>query len=153
ARVRCSPSRCRSRREMAADLATILVVDDEPAIRRVLRSGLGVQGYSIVEADNAAPARPALSPETPDLVILHLGLPDADGLDLIREIREGSRVPIIVLSIRGGEGTKVTALDLGADDYVTKPFGMDELLARIRAALRHALQRQGEEPVFRSGDL
>jgi two-component system KDP operon response regulator KdpE len=132
----------------------VLVVDDEPAIRRFLRAGLGAQGYVITEVDKGLPALDVVRRNGTDMVVLDLGLPDIDGLEVIKRIRaSGSAVPIVVLSIRGAEAGKVEALDLGADDYVTKPFGIDELLARIRAAQRHMLQRQGELPVFRSGDL
>jgi len=138
---------------MSANPVTILVVDDEPAIRRLLRTSLTAQGYRIVEAETAAAALAEIRDHPPDVVILALGLPDRDGLDVIATVRQSSAVPIIVLSSRGDERAKVEALELGADDYVTKPFGMAELVARIRAALRHGLQAQGEEPVFRSGDL
>lgn len=132
----------------------ILVIDDEPPIRKLLRTGLSTQGYEITDATNGRTALEALAREEPDLVILDLGLPDMAGHDLLRVIREGhERVPIVVLSSRDDERGKVLALDLGADDYVTKPFGMNELLARMRAALRHRLQEQGERPVFRTGEL
>lgn len=138
---------------MTAAPVKVLVIDDEPPIRKLLRMGLSTQGYQILEASNGKTALECLA-LNPDLVILDLGLPDIQGLDLLRTIRSRSeRVPIIVLSSRGDEAAKVEALDLGADDYVTKPFGMDELLARMRAALRHQLQVQGERPVFRVGDL
>jgi two-component system KDP operon response regulator KdpE len=131
----------------------ILVVDDEPPIRKLLRTGLGAQGYEVLDAPSGKAALELLA-RKPDLVILDLGLPDIDGLELLRSIRhlQGS-LPIVVLSSRGDEAGKVAALDLGADDYVTKPFGMDELLARMRAALRHQLQAHGEQPIFRVGDL
>ena len=131
----------------------ILVVDDEPPIRKLLPTGLGAQGYEVLDAPSGKTALELLA-EKPDLVILDLGLPDIDGLELLRRIRklQGS-LPIVVLSSRGDEAGKVAALDLGADDYVTKPFGMDELLARMRAALRHQLQAHGEQPIFRVGDL
>jgi two-component system, OmpR family, KDP operon response regulator KdpE len=132
---------------------TVLVVDDEPPIRRFLRTTLAAEEYRVVEADAAAPALRLLVSEKPDLVILDLGLPDRSGIELIKEIRKTSTVPILVLSARHDERSKVEALDLGADDYVAKPFGMAELLARLRAALRHAFQTQGELPVFVSGDL
>ena len=132
---------------------TVLVVDDEPPIRRFLRTSLVASGYRIVEADNAAGALRLLAGEKPDLVILDLGLPDRSGLEVIAEIRRTSTVPILVLSARHDEQSKVEVLDLGADDYVSKPFGMDELMARLRAALRHAFQAQGELAVFVSGDL
>lgn len=132
----------------------ILVVDDEPAIRRFLRAGLGAQGYLITELETGLPAVDVVHRGGTDLIILDLGLPDMDGLEVIRRIRgAGYAVPIVVLSSRGDEAAKVEALDLGADDYVTKPFGIDELLARVRAAQRHMLQQQGEHPVFHSGDL
>jgi two-component system, OmpR family, KDP operon response regulator KdpE len=131
----------------------VLVVDDEPPIRKLLRMGLTAQGYQTLEAANGKAALDLLK-ETPDLIILDLGLPDTLGHDLLRTIRARNEgVPIIVLSSRGDEASKVQALDLGADDYVTKPFGMDELLARMRAALRHQLQTHGERPVFKVGDL
>jgi two-component system KDP operon response regulator KdpE len=132
----------------------ILVVDDEPAIRRFLRAGLGAQGYVFTEVETGLPAIDVARRGGADLIVLDLGLPDIDGLDVIRRIRAaGAAVPIVVLSSRGDEAAKVDALDLGADDYVTKPFGIEELLARIRAALRHRLQQQGEHPLFHAGDL
>ena len=138
---------------MSSPPLKVLIVDDEPPIRKLLRMGLGTQGYHIIDAPNAKTALELMSAE-PDLVILDLGLPDMQGIDLLRQIRQlREDVPIVVLSSRGDEVAKVEALDLGADDYVTKPFGMDELLARIRAALRHQLQVQGERPVFKLGDL
>ena len=138
---------------MSAAPLRVLVVDDEPPIRKLLRMGLGTQGYEILEASNGKTAL-ALAAADPDLIILDLGLPDIQGLDLLRMLRsQNERVPIVVLSSRGDEAAKVQALDLGADDYVTKPFGMDELLARMRAALRHQLQVQGERPIFRLGEL
>jgi len=131
----------------------VLVIDDEPPIRKLLRMGLTAQGYQITEAGNGKTAL-ELMREAPDLIILDLGLPDIQGHELLRTIRSRNEsVPVVVLSSRGDEAGKVQALDLGADDYVTKPFGMDELLARIRAALRHQLQLQGERPIFRVGDL
>jgi two-component system KDP operon response regulator KdpE len=130
-----------------------MIVDDEPPIRKLLRMGLRTQGYDILEASNGKIALDLLGQE-PALIILDLGLPDIQGHDLLRLIRgRNDSVPIVVLSSRGDEAGKVQALDLGADDYLTKPFGMDELLARMRAALRHQLQVHGERPVFRSGDL
>ena len=142
-----------SRNWRMANAYTVLVVDDEPPIRRFLRTSLGAAGYRVVEAEDAAGAMRLLAAEKPDLVILDLGLPDKSGLELIGEIRKTSAVPIVVLSARHDERSKVEALDLGADDYVGKPFGMAELMARMRAALRHAFQAQGELPVFVSGDL
>lgn len=132
----------------------VLIVDDEPAIRRFLKASLGAQGFDLVEAQDAAGALAHMSRGAFDILVLDLGLPDMDGLEVIRKLRdEGSAVPIIVLSSRSDEVAKVRALDLGADDYVTKPFGVDELLARVRAALRHRLQQQGERPIFRVADL
>jgi two-component system KDP operon response regulator KdpE len=138
---------------MSAAPIKVLVIDDEPPIRKLLRMGLTTQGYEILEASNGKIALEKLA-EEPALIILDLGLPDIQGHDLLRAIRaRNEAVPIVVLSSRGDEAGKVQALDLGADDYLTKPFGMDELLARLRAALRHQLQVQGERPVFRAGDL
>jgi two-component system KDP operon response regulator KdpE len=138
----------------ATDKTPILVVDDEPAIRRLLRTSLTAQGYNVLEAETGEEAIAAIGGEKPEALILDLGLPDVDGLDVIRRIRaSGSKLPIIVLSSRGDERGKVEALDLGADDYLTKPFGIAELVARIRTALRHRIQQQGGEPVFKSGTL
>ena len=126
----------------------ILIVDDEPPIRRLLRTGLGTQGYEVIDAATGQEALTALAQE-PDLMILDLGLADMQGLDVLRIMRErGSAVPVLILSSREDEAGKVKAFDLGADDYVTKPFGMNELLARVRTALRHRLQVQGERPIF-----
>jgi two-component system, OmpR family, KDP operon response regulator KdpE len=137
----------------AAAPIKVLVVDDEPPIRKLLRMGLTSQGYNIVEASNGKAAL-ELMREAPDLIILDLGLPDIQGHELLRTIRaRDESVPVVVLSSRGDEAGKVQALDLGADDYVTKPFGMNELLARMRAALRHQLHVQGERPIFGVGDL
>ena len=138
---------------MSAAPIKVLIIDDEPPIRKLLRMGLTTQGYDILEASNGKIALEKLE-EAPALIILDLGLPDVQGHELLRTIRaRNEAVPIVVLSSRGDEAGKVQALDLGADDYLTKPFGMDELLARLRAALRHQLQVQGERPVFRTGDL
>jgi two-component system, OmpR family, KDP operon response regulator KdpE len=138
---------------MSAAPPRVLVVDDEPPIRKLLRMGLSAHGYQVTEATNGKNALELLG-NSPDIIILDLGLPDIQGHDLLRMIRgRNEAVPVIVLSSRGDEVGKVQALDLGADDYVTKPFGMDELLARMRAALRHQLQTHGERPVFRVGDL
>ncbi|MGY8634109.1 response regulator transcription factor [Bradyrhizobium sp. 14AA] len=138
---------------MSAAAIKVLVIDDEPPIRKLLRMGLTTQGYEILEASNGKTALEKLV-EEPALIILDLGLPDIQGHELLRTIRaRNESVPIVVLSSRGDEAGKVQALDLGADDYLTKPFGMDELLARLRAALRHQLQVQGERPIFRTGDL
>jgi two-component system KDP operon response regulator KdpE len=138
---------------MAGNVPCILVVDDEPPIRRLLRNTLTVQDYRVVEAATGKEALDVARREKPDLVILDLGLPDVDGMEVIGTLRAKSQVPIIVLSSRGDEKGKVAALDVGADDYVTKPFGVDELMARIRAALRHRLQEQGSRPLFQSADL
>jgi two-component system KDP operon response regulator KdpE len=138
---------------MNAPAIKVLVIDDEPPIRKLLRMGLSTQGYDVLEASNGKLALEKLA-EGPALIILDLGLPDIQGHDLLRMIRARNEgVPIVVLSSRGDEAGKVQALDLGADDYLTKPFGMDELLARMRAALRHQLQVQGERPIFHTGDL
>ena len=131
----------------------VLVVDDEPPIRKLLRLGLGAQGYEVLEAANGKAALEMLA-RRPQLVVLDLGLPDIEGLELLKRIRQQQKnLPVIVLSSRDDEGGKVAALDLGADDYVTKPFGMDELFARMRAAMRHQLQEQGEHPLFQVGEL
>jgi two-component system KDP operon response regulator KdpE len=132
---------------------TILVVDDEPAIRRLLRTSLSGQGFAVVEAGSGAEALQQIGREKPDLLILDLGLPDVSGIEVIRSVRVGSSLPIIVLSVRDDERGKVEALDLGADDYVTKPFGTEELVARIRTALRHRFQAQGAAPLFVLGEL
>jgi two-component system KDP operon response regulator KdpE len=138
---------------MSAPPLKVLVVDDEPPIRKLLRMGLGTQGYQMLDAPNAKTALELMT-EKPDLVILDLGLPDMQGLELLRQIRQlREDLPIVVLSSRDDEVAKVKALDLGADDYITKPFGMEELLARIRAALRHQLQSHGERPIFKLGNL
>jgi two-component system, OmpR family, KDP operon response regulator KdpE len=138
---------------VSASPLKVLIVDDEPPIRKLLRMGLSTQGYEILDATNGKTAL-ALLDEKPDLIILDLGLPDMQGLDLLAAIRaRNEAVPIVVLSSRGDESVKVRALDLGADDYLTKPFGMEELLARMRAALRHQLAVQGERPAFKVGDL
>jgi len=138
----------------ATGTLNVLIVDDEPAIRRFLRTSLGAEGYNVSEAEDGRGALDAIRGGRIDVLVLDLGLPDIDGIEVVRRLRDlGSKVPIIVLSSRTNESAKVQALDLGADDYITKPFGVDELLARIRTALRHRLQEQGETPVFRSGDL
>jgi two-component system KDP operon response regulator KdpE len=132
----------------------VLVVDDEPAIRRFLTTSLSAHGYDVREAEGGRAALAAAHQHPPDVIVLDLGLPDMDGFEVIRSVRgAGVSVPIVVLSSRSDEAGKVQALDLGADDYVTKPFGIDELLARMRAAIRHRLQQQGEKPIFKSGDL
>ena len=132
----------------------ILVVDDEPAILRFLRAGLSAQGFIVSQAECGRACLDIVRREAVDMVVLDLGLPDIDGLEVIRQVRgSGSAIPIIVLSSRDDEVSKVAALDGGADDFVTKPFGIDELFARIRAAQRHKLQQAGERPVFRAGDI
>jgi len=130
----------------------VLVVDDEPAIRRFLCTSLTAHHYSVFEAVNGQEALAAVLAHRPDLVILDLGLPDLDGIEVTRLLREWSTVPIIILTVQEQETAKITALDAGADDYVTKPFGMGELLARMRASLRRAASPEAE-PVFSSGLL
>jgi two-component system, OmpR family, KDP operon response regulator KdpE len=128
---------------------TILVVEDEPDIRRFLRSSLGAEGYRVVESPNGRRGTLDAGMHKPDLAIVDLGLPDFDGIEVIRRIREWSPMPIVVLSARIQERSKIEALDAGADDYVTKPFGVGELLARVRVALRHATRPpSGNEMVF-----
>jgi len=132
----------------------ILVVDDEPGIVRFLRVSLEAQGYTVTAADNARTALDIVRRGAADLLVLDLGLPDLDGLDVVKRIRgSGASIPIIILSSRDEESAKVEALDSGADDYVTKPFGIDELLARIRTAQRHRLHEDGQRHLFRAGDL
>lgn len=134
--------------------ASILVVEDEQGIVRALRTNLAGHGFQVETAANGAAALEAYSRHRPDLVLLDLGLPDMDGNEVIRQIREAGNTPVIILSVRGAERDKVAALDLGADDYLTKPFGVDELLARVRVALRHSAHpAAGAAPVFRSGGL
>lgn len=137
------------------NLATgrILVVDDEPAIRRLLRTTLQAHNYEIIEANTAAMAMAQLQESPPDVVILDLGLPDRDGLQVISDIRQSSQIPILILSSRDDERGKVAALDAGADDYITKPFSAEELLARIRTALRHRLHQQGNRSVYECDGL
>jgi two-component system KDP operon response regulator KdpE len=133
--------------------AAILVVEDEPEIRRFLRSALGTEGYRVVEAETGERGAIEAGTQKPDLAIVDLGLPDIDGVEVIRRIRHWSPMPILVLSARAQESAKVEALDAGADDYVTKPFGMDELLARLRAAVRRATPGLDDEPVVRTADF
>jgi two-component system, OmpR family, KDP operon response regulator KdpE len=130
----------------------VLVVDDEPAIRRFLHTSLSGHGYLVFEAVNGQEALSAVVAYRPDLVILDLGLPDMDGIEVTRRLREWTQVPIIIVTVQEQETAKVVALDTGADDYVTKPFGMGELLARMRVALRRAASPTAE-PVFTSGEL
>lgn len=133
-------------------MGTVLVVDDEPQIRRVLRAALNGEGHQVVEAASVHQAISSVAANRPDLVILDLGLPDGDGITVVRSLREWSDIPILILSVRGQEADKITALDAGADDYLTKPFGTGELLARLRAALRRAVRSEAE-PVFTTGAL
>ncbi len=132
--------------------ARVLVVDDEPQIRRFLRTGLGGHAFEVLEAATGNAALDQVAAAKPDLLILDLGLPDLDGVEVIKRLREWSQVPIIVLSVREREQDKIAALDAGADDYLTKPFGIGELLARMRVALRH-ISPTGEEPIFQTGEL
>ncbi len=139
---------------MDVESPKILVVDNEPAIRKLLRIGLRAQGYDICDVPTGTEALERLGVEKPNLVLTDIVLPDIPGHELLRMMRgQDEVVPIIILSSRGDEAGKVKALDLGADDYVTKPFGMNELLARMRAALRHQLNVSGERPIFRTGNL
>jgi two-component system KDP operon response regulator KdpE len=130
----------------------VLIVDDEPAIRRFLRVTLTAQGYYTLEAISGQEALVNAATEKPDIIILDIGLPDIDGVQVTRLLRQWTNIPIIILSVRGSEGDKIAALDAGADDYLTKPFGVGELLARLRAALRRVTQKTGS-PVFSSGSL
>jgi two-component system KDP operon response regulator KdpE len=129
----------------------VLVVDDEDAIRRFLRVTLTSQSYTVIEAATGQEALSAVVEQKPDIVILDLGLPDIDGVEVTRLLREWTQIPIIILSVKSAEADKIAALDVGADDYLTKPFGVGELMARLRAALRHTLP--AAEPVFTSGSL
>jgi two-component system KDP operon response regulator KdpE len=132
----------------------VLAVDDEAAIRRYLRASLSIHGYVVFEADSGQAALAAVTADRPDLIILDLGLPDIDGVEVTRLLRQWTQVPIIILSVRGQEADKIAALDAGADDYLTKPFGTGELLARMRVALRRANASPGKvEPVFVAGEL
>ncbi|HEY8378295.1 MAG TPA: response regulator [Nannocystis sp.] len=132
----------------------VLIVEDEAPLRRFLRAALVAQNYRLVEAETAAEGLQRATEHNPDIVLLDLGLPDGDGLDVTSRLREWTRVPIIVLSARGQERDKVQALDAGADDYLTKPFGTSELLARIRVALRRVAERTpNEEPIVALGDV
>jgi two-component system KDP operon response regulator KdpE len=137
----------------ASDPATILLVEDDPSLNAALAATLKAAGYRAVSARTAAEGLRWFAHYAPDLVLLDLGLPDRDGLTVIRDLRARGATPIVVLSARDAEAMKVEALDLGADDYVQKPFGVDELLARLRAGLRHGVQARGSEPVVRTGDL
>lgn len=137
---------------MSAD-ACVLIVEDDPSLRRSLAATLKTAGYRPVEAENLAEATRAIAHYRPSIILLDLGLPDGDGLALIAAVRREALTPIVVISARDAEATKVAALDAGADDYVTKPFGVDELLARMRAGLRHAVQAGGATPVVQTGEL
>lgn len=131
----------------------VLIVDDEAAILKFLRPALEANGYEVVSTGTVADAKRLIASSAPDLVVLDLGLPDGDGKDVIKSVREWSDTPIIVLSARDREAEKISALDLGADDYVNKPFGVGELLARVRTATRHRMKRHDETAVLRIGDL
>ncbi len=140
---------------MSANGPLVLVVEDEPQMRRFIRASMTAHGFEVAEAQTGAEAIALATSRAPDVILMDLGLPDGDGIDLTRRLREWSRIPVIVISARGREDDKVAALDAGADDYLTKPFGVGELLARIRVALRHAQQRSGgvDEQVLEFGDL
>jgi two-component system KDP operon response regulator KdpE len=133
-------------------LTNALVIDDEPQIRRLLRLTLEGNGYRVFDAMTGTDGMLQAAQCRPEVILLDLGLPDIDGIEVLKRLREWTRVPVVVLTVRDRETDKITALDAGADDYITKPFGTGELLARLRAALRHT-QPQGADPVFRSGDI
>lgn len=137
---------------MTASGTRVLVVDDEQAIRRFLRTSLSAHGYTVFEAVAGEEALSAVVANRPDVIILDLGLPDIDGIDVVRQLREWSQIPIVILSVRERETEKIAALDAGADDYLTKPFGAGELRARLRAALRRT-DSSADEPVYTTGDL
>jgi two-component system KDP operon response regulator KdpE len=140
---------------VAEPAPVVLLIEDEPQMRRFLRAALENESYHVVEATTVRDGLGQASGRNPDIILLDLGLPDGDGIDLTRRIREWARTPIVVISARGQERDKVAALDAGADDYLTKPFGVGELLARMRVALRHAARAAGQpdDPVFTVGDL
>jgi two-component system KDP operon response regulator KdpE len=140
---------------MSEAATVVLLIEDEPPVRRFLRASLPSQGFKLIEASTAADGLASAASHNPELILLDLGLPDGDGIELTRKLREWSRVPIIVISARGREDDKVAALDAGADDYLTKPFGVNELLARMRVALRHVRQASsaGKAQVFDIGGL
>ena len=138
---------------MAKTTSTVLVIDDEPQIRRFLRAGFELHGFTVLEAENAASGLKAATINAPDLIILDLGLPDLEGSEVLERIRSWSNVPVIILSIEADEQEKVRLLKLGADDYVVKPFGIAELLARSEAALRRHLRSTNRDPVVRAGPL
>lgn len=139
---------------MTAPSIKVLVVDDEPPIRRLLRAGLATQDYDVCEAGSAEEALEAIKAAAPDVMLLDLGLPGRNGMDLLAELQgKDATFPILILSSRTDEAGIVQALELGADDYITKPFGMKEVIARLRVAIRHRLQQQGERPIFQVGGL
>jgi two-component system KDP operon response regulator KdpE len=139
---------------MTAPSIKVLVVDDEPPIRRLLRAGLATQDYDVREAGSVEEALESIKEDAPDVMLLDLGLPGRNGMDLLAELQgKGSTFPILILSSRTDEAGIVQALELGADDYITKPFGMKEVIARLRVAIRHRLQQQGERPIFQVGGL
>jgi two-component system KDP operon response regulator KdpE len=138
---------------MTAKNTRVLIVDDEPQILRFLRTTLSANGFDILEAATGAQALRRAAADAPDVIVLDLGLPDMDGKDVIKRLREWSQTPVVVLSARARELEKIEALDAGADDYVNKPFGIGELMARLRAALRHRLKREGVQPLFKIGQL
>lgn len=149
------PALLSENRAMSVASPTILVIEDEAPIQKFLRLALGSQGYQLVESETGADGLLQAATRSPDLIILDLGLPDMDGVELVRRLREWSKVPVIIVSARGKEQDKIVALDAGADDYLTKPFNVGELLARVRVAMRHAAIAHTEagDPVFVSGDL
>ena len=138
---------------MSGASALVLIVEDDLAMRRFLRASLAAQGYRTVEAGTQREAEVIVTTQNPDVMVLDLGLPDGDGIAFVKALREWSRVPIVVVSARGREDDKVIALDAGADDYLTKPFGVQELLARVRVALRHADARTSDDPVLVVGPI
>ncbi|MBO1908703.1 response regulator transcription factor [Microvirga sp. 3-52] len=139
---------------MTAPSIKVLVVDDEPPIRRLLRAGLATQDYDVREAGSVEEALESIREDAPDVILLDLGLPGRNGMDLLAELQgKDSTFPILILSSRTDEAGIVQALELGADDYITKPFGMKEVIARLRVAIRHRLQQQGERPIFQVGGL
>ena len=138
---------------MTEDGLRVLVVDDDRAIRRFLRTSLTAHGYVVLEAENGQLALQQVMAHRPEIIILDLGLPDLDGIEVTRQLREWTEIPIIILSVREHEEDKIAALDAGADDYLTKPFGVGELMARLRVALRHAVSQTDEPAVFTLGDL
>lgn len=135
--------------------ATILIIEDEAAIRRFVRPTLEAHGYKLLESQTLAEGLDLASQHRPDIILLDLGLPDGDGMEAVAQLRQWSQIPIVIISARDREGDKIAALDAGADDYLTKPFGVGELLARVRVALRHSAQTQSgtQEPIFETGDL